>query len=493
MTTKKITVSSMRPPIVAVLGHVDHGKTTLLDTIRKSNIVDAEYGGITQSIGAYQVEVKSSGKEKKDDSHLITFIDTPGHEAFKAMRSRGATVADLVLLVVASDDSVMPQTVESISMIKQAKVPFIVVATKIDMPGANLDKLRADLARHEIQTEGFGGDIPFIPVSAKEKKGISDLLDMILLVAEMQELKGDAKNPLHAIVIETRIDKGKGMVATVVVKDGTLIFGEKLFDGDRDIGKVRALFDEHGKSVKEAYPSQPVEVLGFTSLPLVGSIITSEKKVVISNTIQKEKKVNSMPDFLAPVTNDKKLSIFLKANTAGSLEAIIGSLHEKIDIVHMGVGTISESDVLVAKTSKAILIGFQVPLSESVKKLAYEEKVIVRTYDIIYELLEELAEVAMNLKEITREEKELGKASIIAEFPFNGERIAGCKIIEGRLARGDMVKFIRGEAEVFRARIKSIRKGKDPIDKATTGHECGVLFDTKVDFLLGDGIIPITQ
>lgn len=515
MTDTQTLVSSSvpRPPIVAVLGHVDHGKTTLLDTIRKTNVAGGEHGGITQAIGAYQVQVKSQkspssakateGKNVKseEEERKITFIDTPGHEAFAKMRARGAEASDIALLVVAGDDSVKPQTIESIAQIKNAAIPMIVVINKVDLPTVQVDRVKQDLAKHGVQVEGFGGDIPVALVSAKQGTGVNELLDLIVLMADMKGLVGDPKATVEAVVIETRVDKGKGMVATLIVKNGSLIVGQLLYDDINQIAKVRAMGDEYGAAVPSASPSKPVEVLGFTKLPAVGTVLfgSLQKAIpaspVLSTESPKQPLVEVLPDFLQPIDleADRIIKIILKADTAGSLEAIIAALPKKVIVVGMGVGDITHADILSAKSTGAIVIGFCVAPKGAVVKLAEAEKVIYRSYRIIYELLDELGEVVAGLKEVLREERELGTARIIAQFPFERDRIAGAKVSSGRLARGDRVKIMRGEEELARAKIKTIRHGKDDITKADTGIECGVLFDQKLDFTIGDDIIAFIQ
>ncbi len=481
--TKKLS-SLSRPPIVVVLGHVNHGKTTLLDTIRKTTVAASEHGGITQSIGAYQIEVKK---------RRITFIDTPGHEAFSKMRSRGAAVADIAILVVASDDSVKPQTVESIEQIKSANIPLIVAVNKIDLPGANVDKVKSDLAKVGIQVEGFGGDVPIVPISAKAGTGVPELLDMILLVSDMHELQSEPAALLEAVVIETRVDKGKGMVASVIVKKGTLAGGKALFLYDGQVAKVRALFDDQGEMVREALPSKPVEVLGFTQLPAVGSVLTGIPQAGQITTPLLREDISALPDFLKPLeeTAKQSLNIILKADTAGSLEAVKESLHKRILIVSSGIGDITDADIIHAKSTKSIIIGFNVLCKPQVAKLAQTEKVIFRTYTIIYELLQELTEVVEGLKDVATE-KELGKGQVIAEFPYEKSRVAGTKVLSGRLARGDSVKIMRAETLVGLAKIKTMRRGKEDVTKMEVGEECGVLLDRTVDFALGDGIIAVT-
>lgn len=476
--------NSYRPPIVAVLGHVDHGKTSLLDAIRSTKVAAGEHGGITQRIGAYQ-------------TNNITFIDTPGHEAFSKMRSRGATVADIALLVVAADDSVKPQTKESIDQILAAGVSMIVVVNKIDLPGAQVDRVKSDLAKVGVQVEGFGGDVPIALVSAKAKTGIKELLDLILLVAQMKELKSENSAPLEAVVIETRIDKGKGLVASVVVKKGTLVANVPLYENDTQVARVRAMFDELGEAVSAAPPAKPVEVLGFTALPQVGAVLRANPVASQAPLVDKGTKLYdaaNLPDWLKPRADQEKekLNIILKADTAGSLEAVITSFGTRIKVISMGVGDISDADILLGRSAKAFIVGFNVKCPPAVASLAQAEKVIYRTYTIIYELLDELAEVVSGMKEVLTQERELGAGTVIAEFPFEKTRIAGTKVTSGRLAKGDMVKIMREEVEIGRAKIKSIRKGKDEVTKVEKGADCGVLLDKIVDFAVQDGIIAVT-
>ena len=488
-----MTQSLTRPPIVAVLGHVDHGKTTLLDTIRKSNVAGGEHGGITQHIGAYQIEIS----DKKQATSKITFIDTPGHEAFAKMRSRGATVADIALLVVAADDSVKPQTKESIDQIKASGASMIVVVNKIDLPAANVDRVKQDLAKVGVQVEGFGGDVPVAQVSAKAGTGVGELLELILFVAQMGELKGEPVDPIEAGVIETRVDKGKGMGATVLVKKGTLVPGTPLYEGSNLVGKVRAMFDQQGESVAQAPPSTPVEVLGFTKLPAVGAVLGAQASIaapVSQGSVATKEPVSTLPDWLKPVEEQAKetLKIVLKADTAGSLEAIRTALSERIKLVDSSVGDITDADILLAKSTNAFVVGFNVKCAASVVKLAQTEKVVFRIYTLIYELLDELADVVAGMKEIVTAERELGVGQVVAEFPYEKLRVAGTRVVSGRLARGDTVKIVRGEAEIGRAKIKSLRVRKDDVTKVETGGECGVLLDKKVDFAIQDAIIAIT-
>ncbi len=488
MAKKEPHVSASRPPVVAVLGHVDHGKTTLLDTIRKAHVADGEHGGITQKIGAYQIHLET--RSSKLEPRSITFIDTPGHEAFAKMRSRGASTADIVVLVVAADDSVKPQTIESIKQIKEAGVPMIVAMNKMDLEGARPDKVKADLAKNGVQVEGFGGSVPMVPVSGKTGKGVPELLEMILLVSDMGETKVDATGPVVARVIETKVDKGRGMVASVVVKSGTLRPGMSLYAEDKQVAKVRALFDEHSVSLREVGPGKPAEVLGFTQLPEVGAALSDTPKA--AKVVAKVQAAPlGLPDFLKPINpeDSQKLKIVLKTDTAGSMEAVVASLPKQIQVVSQAVGEISEADIILAKNSGSIVVGFGVDARGNVAKLATTESVIFRSYKIIYELIDELREVAEGMREVLGGERELGEATIIAEFPFDGQRILGVKITSGRIAKGDMVKIMRSNVEKGKAKVKSVRQGKNEVTKVTEGHECGVLLDKPLDFMLGDGII----
>ena len=487
----KPQIGATRPPVVAVLGHVDHGKTTLLDFIRKANVAGREHGGITQHIGAYQISYKT--KDKTD--RAITFIDTPGHEAFGKIRSRGAHAADIAILVVAANDSVKPQTIESIRQIKSAGIPMIVAINKVDLPGIIIDKVKSDLAKQEVQLEGFGGDVPFVEVSAKTGKGVPELLELILLVYDMQPVPLDLSGEMSAVVVEAKVDKFRGMVATLLVKTGTVKVGVPLYEWETVLGKVRAMVDENGKRVDEATPGKPVEVLGFSELPSVGLVLSS---VVKPAEIRKEKsnlKSANVADFLAAMTaaEKKRLKLIVKADTAGSLEAVLESLPSgDIDIVRGGLGEVSDADILEARATGAVVVGFNVKIASSAEKLAIHEKVIYRTYSIIYELLDEMADVVAGMEDLLSQERELGQGVIIAEFPFDNDRIAGTKITSGRLARGDTVRIMRGETEIGRARIKSIRQGKNEVTKAETGVECGIHFDKKLDFTPQDGIIAFT-
>lgn len=432
-----------RPPIIVVLGHVDHGKTTLLDAIRSADVASTEFGGITQGIGAYQ-------------SNGITFIDTPGHEAFSTMRSRGAKVADIAVLVVAANDSVMPQTVESIKIIQEAKIPYIVAINKMDLPEANVDQVIKDLLRHNVLLENYGGDVPFLKISAKKKEGIKELLDLISLVAEVNEIKADPNGPLEFAVIESKMDKSRGPVATIIIRNGTLKIGQEIeIDGQKS--KVRALIDYQKKNISEAGPGTPVEILGLTKLPMIGAVTK-------------------------PVASNEVLNLILKTDTFGSLEAISAKIPENVNVLQSSTGDISDADILLAKSTKAIILGFNV--KNSALKLTESEKVLARTYKIIYELLDELTDAANGMLEPLEVEEVLGKGEIVAEFPFDKLKIIGTKVTEGRIAKGDLVKI--GD---LKSRIKSVRVGKDEATKVEKGKECGILLDPQLDFKLGTVII----
>ncbi|MCL4382567.1 MAG: translation initiation factor IF-2 [Patescibacteria group bacterium] len=472
-TTKIVMKKPGRPPIVVVLGHVDHGKTTLLDYIRQTHIALKEAGQITQHIGAYQVDV---GDQK------ITFIDTPGHEAFNKMRSRGANIADLAILVVAADDGVMPQTQEAIHHIREAKIPMIVAINKVDLPGINLEKIKKQLAKESVLLEGYGGQIVSLPISAKTGEGIKDLLDMIILVSEMEGLEGGESGLFEAVVIESKMDRNRGPLASILVKNGTLCQSDEIFiEGQKS--RVRAIINDRGEQIKEAKPGMPVEIFGLEVIPQVGSFVTKTATTISPKVIENES--------VAEQTQEKteKIKIILKADTIGTLEALTNSLgKEKAQIISSGTGDITDSDILLAKTTKAIILGFNIRIKPSVVKLAETEHVNYKIYQIIYELLDEIDEVIEALSKPTEEES-LGKAEIIAEFPTKKTKIAGCRVIEGRLALGDRIKILRAEKEIGQAKIKSLHSQKVKINKASLGQECGLVFDPPLDFTIGDVVI----
>jgi translation initiation factor IF-2 len=455
--------NSGRAPIVAVLGHVDHGKTSLLDKIRNTQVQVKEAGGITQKIGASVVSFQNKN---------ITFIDTPGHAAFFAMRSHGATASDIVILVVAADDGVKPQTKEAINLIKEAGVPFIVALTKIDLVTANIESALGQLEKEGLAFEGRGGDIPYVGVSAKTTDGISALLELILLVAEVHGLEGNPTDRFKAVVIETAKTKAGSTVAAVV-KAGKLRVGQTIFATDSEV-KVRGLFDYLGKSLKEVAAGEPVLILGFNFLPPVGAVLLSEKGENITETAEKKFETQSEGD----------INIIVKAPSAGSMEAILSNLPDKVKVLGSSVGDVNESDVLMAKSVNAKIFAFEVKVPSSVKKLAEMEVVDVEVFEIIYKLFERLEELIEK-----GEIKISGRAEIVATFPFNNKKVAGSKIQEGVLNVNERVSLYRGEDKLGEVKIISIKKQKSEVTSVRQGEECGIIFVPQLDFAIGDMLV----
>lgn len=478
---KPTDIKDYRPPIVTVMGHVDHGKTTLLDAIRQSHVVDKEFGGITQHIGAYQVDV-----ETKEGIKKITFIDTPGHEAFFEMRKRGALATDLVIIVIDAKDSVMPQTIESINHCRQAGVPFLIAVNKIDLPEANLDRVKKHLVdKAQVLVEGYGGDIVVVPISAKNKQGIDNLLEMILLLAQIHKISGNKNGELDAIIIESRMDKFKGPIATVVLKNGLLKIGEYIFTGNVK-GKIKAIINDQGKIINELLPGGTAEILGFEQVPNIGEkIYFSVKSVPLAENLTE---IASL-EMKLPEIKTKKFNIVLKTDTFGSLEAIKKNLNDKIDIIYHSIGEISESDILRAKATKSIVIGFNVKIPGNVKKLADNERILVNSYQLIYLLFEELEEAALYIDRPLPVEKILGTGKVLAIFGEDKNLIAGVKVLQGRLAKKDSVRIERNNDIIGNARIISLKHGKENIDKADLNMECGMVFDSNLDFQIDDAII----
>jgi translation initiation factor IF-2 len=479
-----------RPPIVAILGHVDHGKTTLLDFIRKSNITDREYGGITQKIGAYEITTKF----KDYKTNKITFIDTPGHEAFTKLRARGANVSDIALLLIDGKDSVMPQTVESISHIKAAKIPFIVVINKIDLPETNPEKVKNDLLKYEVMTEGKGGEVPVALVSAKTGKGINELLETILFIASDLKLNFDEKNPALAYIIETKKDR-RGIVASAIIKDGTIKIADTLFVNDQKI-KVKSLINDLGKSISQVLPSSPFEILGFNDMPEVGSLIKqqSTKPLVIDDQEPIISKVLTLEDVLKTPVVEKKLPAIIKADSQGSVEALKNSLKDNpnLNIVLLAVGEINKSDIFLAKATKSIIIGYTVKTSAEAEDLAKQEKVIIKSYQIIYELLDELNEVANLIKEKEEKEKNLkGEAKIIANFIIEGEKIFGVSIIKGKINLGDQLECFRKNKLIGKTKLVSLKIRAKIVNEVKKGQEAGMIFGPPLDFVVGDVVKSI--
>ncbi len=470
----------VRPPIVTILGHVDHGKTSLLDYIRKSTVAVKEHGGITQAIGAYQVE---------HEGKTITFIDTPGHAAFEKMRSRGAKVADVAVLVVAIDDGIMPQTVEAIKHIKGAKVPMIVAVNKIDLPGVDvkvqMEKIKRQLSDNEVLVEEYGGDVPIVQVSAKSGTGVPDLLENILLVAEIHELKGDPQAPISGVIIESRMDKFKGAIATVLVRNGTLKKGDQITVGGVTC-KVRGMFDFAGKSLDQAGPSVPVEVIGWEGVPGVGAALGDAAQPTIKNAVQSLLEKLGAADKII-------LNVIVRADKQGSLEAIETALEkfneeeQHIKVLTSGTGDITESDIDQAAATSAIVVGFNVQMNPTSRRMSEAAGVLVRTYNIIYELIDEIEEVVEGMLKVGALEEVFGRAQIIAEFPYGkGDRIAGCRVLEGAITKGPKVRVVRGEDIIGEGKIKSLKKVREEVTKVEKGQECGIMFDPNLEFQTGD-------
>lgn len=484
-----------RPPVITVMGHVDHGKTSLLDAIRKTNVTAREAGGITQHIGAYKVNYQ--GKQ-------IVFLDTPGHEAFTAMRARGAQVTDVAILVVAADDGVMPQTIEAINHAKAAKVPIIVAINKIDRPGANPDHVKQQLAEHELIPEDWGGDTIMVPVSAHQKTGISDLLEMILLVAEMQELKANPNLPAHGTIIEAQLDKGRGPVATVLVQRGTLHIGDTIIAGTA-YGKVRAMINDRGEKVKKALPSTPVEVLGLNDVPQAGDILDSTDEKTARSVAEKriakkreeEIQVNSkvsLDDLFQRIQEGelKELNIVVKADVQGTIEALKASLQKikneevKVVVVHAGVGSITESDVMLASAANALIIGFNVRPDANARKASETEKVDVRTYRVIYDALNDVEAAIKGMLAPKFKEVIQGRVEVRQLITISKLLIAGCYVLEGKVTNSSKVRVVRDGIVVHEGEIESLRRFKDDVKEVAQGFECGITLDKFRDLKEGD-------
>jgi len=471
-----------RPAIVTILGHVDHGKTTLLDAIRKTNVVDREAGGITQHIGAYQVE---------HDGHPITFIDTPGHEAFTAMRARGAQVTDIAILVVAADDGVMPQTVEAIDHIKAAEVPIIVAINKMDSNGADPEKVRRQLSEHELLVEKWGGEVIDVEVSAKAGTGLDDLLENIQLVAEVAELKANPDRPGVGVVVESRLDKTRGVLATVLVQTGTLNVSDYLVVGSVR-GRVKALVDDSGKRVQSSGPSSPVEVLGLNELPSAGDrlvVVVDEKtardtvaEVQRRQDLQRARGTSLEEVGLRVSTGQaRELALVIKADVHGSMEAVRHSLEQlstdetHVRIIHAATGAITESDVMLAVASNAVVVGFNVGSDQGAQRLAAQDNVQIRSYNIIYRLTEDIEAALHGLLEPSIQDVVEGTAEVRAVFNLSRNRqSAGCYVTNGKLLRAAMARVIRGGETVFDGPVANLRRFKDDVREVTSGYECGL-------------------
>ncbi len=494
-----------RSPIVTIMGHVDHGKTTLLDAIRNTRVAEREDGGITQSIGAYAVENKG---------RKITFIDTPGHEAFTAMRARGSKVTDIVVLVVAADDGIKPQTIEAINHAKAAGVPIVIAINKMDKAGANPNKVMQDLTEYELIPEDWGGDIICCQVSAKEKQGLENLLEMILLQAEILEIKANPNKRAKAIIIESKLDKFRGPLTSLVVQEGTLHLGDPLVSGCIS-GKVRAMINDFGKKITKAGPSEPVEVLGFNGVPGAGDSVYVVKDEKIAKTIcthyQDKQKAAVSHDNNSAMTLDslyaqldakqeKKFRVIIKADVQGSLEAIGVALEKikvgdiSVEIVHKGVGGINERDVILASASECVVIGFNVKSEINAQSVAEKENVTLKIFSIIYDLIDEVTFNLQSMLEPVFKEKVIGKAEIRDVFDIAKlGKAAGVSVLEGKLIRGCYIKLMRKSQVLFEGRMASLKRFKDDVKEVTTGYECGVTLDYYSDYQEGDHLVAIEK
>jgi len=485
---KNFTTTNRKfPPVVAVLGHVDHGKTTLLDAIRQTSIAKQETGGITQKIGASSVEIVHEGEKRR-----ITFIDTPGHEAFSKMRSRGVQAADLSLLIISSADGVMPQTRESIALLKQSQTPFIVVLTKSDLPTSNPEKVKQELLKEQVLLEGYGGSVPVITVSAKTKQNVKELLDLILLIDDIQivpekQTAISPEAPLMAIVIESKLDVHAGPKATVVIKNGTLATREDVQVEGQQF-RVRSLITEHNKQVQAASIGEAVEVLGFTKVPAVGSLIISTRQQLTQPVPPAVEKPLRRELVYRKDTDEAGLSVILVTDTQGSLEAIVNALPKEIKIMLQKTGEVSEADVLLAKSTESIILSFNTKIKPEVTRLAFIEKLLVRNYTIIYELLDEVQD-ALEGKMQAAMEQMYGTAKVLAKFPFEKTFAFGIAVTDGRIARGDKIRVLRGDAVIGESSISSLRVGKNPTSKVEKGHEAGIVLSHGLDIRVGDVIL----
>ncbi len=489
-----------RPPVVTVMGHVDHGKTSLLDALRATDVVAREAGGITQHIGAYQVELASK--------HKITFIDTPGHEAFTEMRARGAKITDIVILVVAADDGIKEQTIEAINHVKAAGVPMIVAINKMDKPEANPDRIRNELLNHEVVLEELGGDILSIEVSAKEKTNLDKLEAAITLQAEMLELKANPNRPAHGAVIEAKMEKGRGSVATILVNRGTIKIGD-IFIAGCEWGRVRGLIDAHGKNIKEAGPSVPVAVLGMTDTPSAGDdfvVVKDETQArEISEFRQRRRKVRqaaankppTLEEIFAQTSSDKiqKLAVVIRGDVQGSVEALVNSFTKlatnevKVQILHSGVGGITESDVILAKASQGIILGFNIRANPQARNMAQRDNVTLKYYSVIYDAIDDIKAALGGLLSPSLNEIFLGRAEIRQVFNVSKVgKIAGCMVTEGTVKRGSKVRLLRDDVIIHEGDLKTLKRHKDEVKEVREGTECGMAFENYQDIREGDAI-----
>lgn len=496
--------SVLRPPIVVVMGHIDHGKSSLLDYIRKTNIVDKEAGGITQHLSAY--EVSHTGKEKIADNR-ITFLDTPGHHAFSKMRARGAHIADVAILVVSAEDGVKEQTKEALAAIKTAKIPYIVAINKIDKPNANIERTKQNLAENEIYLEGFGGDVPFVPISAKVGTGVPELLDMLLLVAEMENLHGDSSRPAEGVIVESHLEPARGTSATLIINNGTLKKGMFILAED-GIAPVRAIENFLGKQIPEATFSSPVQITGFDILPRVGAIFRAyelRKEAEDAREeylhIEQKQKVNA-PARTVPLAPDALIvPLIIKTDVAGTLEAIekeLGKIELErvaIKIISSGIGAIGERDAKLAVGAEgALIIGFHTKVDRSARDIAERFNLTIKTFDVIYELLEWVEEEIVRRTPKVLREEEVGAIKILKTFStVKNKQVIGGKVVRGELKADAQVKIFRRENEVGRGKIVELQQSKVIVKKVDEGNECGVMVESKVDIAPGDVLLAFVM
>ncbi len=486
-----------RPPVVTVMGHVDHGKTSLLDAIRKARVAQGEAGGITQHIGAYRVNLSKGA---------LTFLDTPGHEAFTSMRARGASVTDIVILVVAADEGIMPQTVEAINHAKAAGVPIIVAVNKMDKPEADPEKIKRQLSEHQLLSEDWGGEVIFAPVSAKSGEGIEHLLEMLLLQAEVLELKANPNKPAKGVVIESRLDKGRGPIATLLIQEGTLKVGDTVIAGV-SFGRVRAMINDQGQNIDQAGPSDPIEILGLSTVPNAGEVIHAVgedgiAKIVAEHREDKERAAKmsvggkvTLEDLFAKIQKGEihELKLVLKGDVQGSVEAVRDALNKlstdkvAVNIIHSGVGGVTESDVMLASASNAIIVGFNVRPDIKAMNLAEREEVDLKVYDIIYNAIDEIRKAMEGMLAPTEKEKYLGRAEVRNVFNISKVgTVAGCYVVDGVLQRNAKVRLLRDNVIIYSGKLNSLKRFKDDAKEVQQGYECGLGLENFNDIKVGD-------
>lgn len=489
-----------RPPIVAVVGHIDHGKSTLLDYIRKTNVVEGEAGGITQHLSAYQaVHENSAGK------HLITFLDTPGHAAFVGMRSRGLEVADVAILVVSSEEGIKPQTVEALDLIKSAEIPYVIAFTKIDKPGANLERAKLSMLEHQVFIEGMGGDVPWVGVSGKSGEGIPELLDLILLAAELEEISADASLPGRGLVIEAHTEPKRGNTATLVVLDGTVVSGTYVVAGEC-VAPVRIMENFLGKPIKEAGPSTPIRIVGFTPLPVVGTsweMVANKKEAEARAAHTRTNKKSAVQDAAAPESQKLVVPLIIKTDVAGTGEAVVHELaklpqHDTLElrVVARSVGSITEGDIkmLAGSTTPGLVVGFNVKVESAARELAERLGVTVNTFDIIYKLTEWLSEIIEERRPRAEVDKIMGAAKVLKFFSAQSGRVVlGGRVEEGALSEGTELRVMRRDEEIGRGKIVSLQTGKTPTKKVEEGVEFGAMLKTEVMIAAGDRLEAVAK